>query len=37
MKNYAFHLVQGDISIRIMLGMAMVIGTIGKAGLKFML
>ena len=36
MKNYAFHLAQGDISIRIMLRMAMVIGTIGKAEVNFM-
>ncbi|MBK9778728.1 MAG: hypothetical protein IPP55_01540 [Anaerolineales bacterium] len=35
MKNYAFHLAQGDISIRIM-RMAMVIGTIGKADVYFM-
>jgi hypothetical protein len=35
MKNYAFHLAQGDISIRIM-RMAMVIGTIGKAEVYFM-
>ena len=35
MKNYAFHLAQGDISIRIM-RMAMVIGTIGKADVNFM-
>ena len=35
MKNYAFHLAQGDISIR-MLRMAMVIGTIGKAEVNFM-
>lgn len=35
MKNYAFHLAQGDISIRIM-RMAMVIGTIGKAEVNFM-
>lgn len=34
MKNYAFHLAQGDISIRIM-RMAMVIGTIGKAEVNF--
>jgi hypothetical protein len=35
MKNYAFHLAQRDISIR-MLRMAMVIGTIGKAEVNFM-
>ncbi len=35
MKNYAFHLAQGDISIRIG-RMAMVIGTIGKADVYFM-
>lgn len=35
MKNYAFHLAQGDISIRIG-RMAMVIGTIGKAEVNFM-
>ncbi|MBK7448167.1 MAG: hypothetical protein IPJ47_01590 [Anaerolineales bacterium] len=38
MKNYAFHLAQGDISIRnvLCMRMAMVIGTIGKADLYFM-
>lgn len=35
MKNYAFHLAQKDIPIR-MLRMAMVIGTIGKAEVNFM-
>lgn len=35
MKNYAFHLAQQDISIRIG-RMAMVIGTIGKAEVYFM-
>ena len=39
MKNYTFHLAQGDISIRNVLcimRMAMVIGTIGKAEVYFM-
>ena len=35
MKNYAFHLAQGNISICIV-RMAMVIGTIGKAEVNFM-